>query len=649
MKKVFYLILGLFLFIPSIVFASTTYNEGIDLTKTYIYGFQDYSRYIKLTGELPFEINSSNRPVINSSFVSGGFLNEKEYLMSIRDSASWLAPGIGYWLIGNKILDVRITTINNPVAVSGVRITEFVKHDAKVKGSGTKTNPWYFTDGYIVKVGSSDQTMGTVTGGCEHVPEGGSCTFTLSYDEKQGMNYDNCKKIVESKGSTLSKSGNRITISNVRSDINCFIDFGGNACLRVAFDNDGGSGGMTGKVIYYKYGYGWFNDSLCLSKVTNVSVPTKAGNRFLGYYINTLLTINENSKIAAGIKENITTNVTAKANWEPCGPGKHLNSSTNRCVPCELNKYSTGPANVSCTDCPTGYTTASTGSSAKSHCKITCGQDKFVKEKDKQCVSCSAGYHHDGDHTVSAGSLSPVCEGNTYYVHYNGNGNTGGSTANTSHIYGTPSNLRANGFTKTGYTFKGWATSSNGGVAYANQASVSTLTTTRNGTYELYAVWKDETPPVCTVTKSNIGTQNGVTFTVSCSDSGSGCPASSSFTRTGVKSTPTYVIYDNAGNSTTCKMPNGSNIYVRSYSCNPYSCNPYSCNPYSCDCWDYWYECGSYACGQTCGNPMCGNDMGCCWQYGDVYTTYCPSYCHEQGCNTCWNTCWDTCYNTCYD
>lgn len=78
---------------------------------------------------------------------------------------------------------------------------------------------------------------------------------------------------------------------------------------------------------------------------------------------------------------------------------------------------------------------------------------------------------------------------NTYTIVYNGNGNTGGSTASTSHTYDLAANLRTNGFTKTGYSFTGWATSPTGNVAYGNNASVINLTATHNATINLYAKW----------------------------------------------------------------------------------------------------------------------------------------------------------------
>jgi uncharacterized repeat protein (TIGR02543 family) len=87
-------------------------------------------------------------------------------------------------------------------------------------------------------------------------------------------------------------------------------------------------------------------------------------------------------------------------------------------------------------------------------------------------------------HTLYANWLA-----NTYTVTYDGNGSTGGATANSAHTYDTAKSLTANGFTRTGHTFAGWATSASGAVAYANSASVLNLTSTPGTTVTLYAKW----------------------------------------------------------------------------------------------------------------------------------------------------------------
>ena len=83
---------------------------------------------------------------------------------------------------------------------------------------------------------------------------------------------------------------------------------------------------------------------------------------------------------------------------------------------------------------------------------------------------------------------------NTYTVKYNGNGNTGGSTANSSHTYDQAKNLTKNGYKKTGYTFSKWTTKKDGsGTSYKDQKSVSNLTATNGGTVTLYAQWTANT------------------------------------------------------------------------------------------------------------------------------------------------------------
>jgi uncharacterized repeat protein (TIGR02543 family) len=81
----------------------------------------------------------------------------------------------------------------------------------------------------------------------------------------------------------------------------------------------------------------------------------------------------------------------------------------------------------------------------------------------------------------------------TYTLAYNANGG-GGTMPPDTHIYGIEKLLAANAFTRTGYTFDGWNTASNGeGTAYANSESVSNLSSTQSATITLYAQWRPKT------------------------------------------------------------------------------------------------------------------------------------------------------------
>ncbi len=97
---------------------------------------------------------------------------------------------------------------------------------------------------------------------------------------------------------------------------------------------------------------------------------------------------------------------------------------------------------------------------------------------------------------------------NSYKIVFDGNGSTGGSTAEKENVtYGSNATLTLNGFTKTDYVFVGWATSENGPVAYADGQTVKNLTTTPNGEVKLYAVWALQTAKVTgAVTSAEGGT-----------------------------------------------------------------------------------------------------------------------------------------------
>lgn len=80
---------------------------------------------------------------------------------------------------------------------------------------------------------------------------------------------------------------------------------------------------------------------------------------------------------------------------------------------------------------------------------------------------------------------------NNYKVRYNGNGATSGTMTDSSHVYGTAKVLTRNAYARTGYTFTGWNTKSDGkGTAYADGASVKNLTANKDGVVTLYAQWK---------------------------------------------------------------------------------------------------------------------------------------------------------------
>ena len=85
-------------------------------------------------------------------------------------------------------------------------------------------------------------------------------------------------------------------------------------------------------------------------------------------------------------------------------------------------------------------------------------------------------------------TLYAVWTANSYMVAFDDNGGSG-TMSDESFVYGATKALTANAFTRSGYTFAGWAKSANGTKVYNDKQAVSNLTTVNGGTANLYAVW----------------------------------------------------------------------------------------------------------------------------------------------------------------
>jgi uncharacterized repeat protein (TIGR02543 family) len=80
---------------------------------------------------------------------------------------------------------------------------------------------------------------------------------------------------------------------------------------------------------------------------------------------------------------------------------------------------------------------------------------------------------------------------NTFPISFDSNTATSGSMSNQTFTAGTAQGLTTNGFSKTGFTFAGWATSSGGSVVYTNTQSVTFYETAT-----VYAKWTADTVAV---------------------------------------------------------------------------------------------------------------------------------------------------------
>lgn len=112
--------------------------------------------------------------------------------------------------------------------------------------------------------------------------------------------------------------------------------------------------------------------------------------------------------------------------------------------------------------------------------------------------------------TNSTYTLYAVWDANKNTLVFDANGGSG-SMSNMTIATDITTKLTSNAFTRNGYTFKGWATSKNGSVAYTNGASYTMGT---NSSYTLYAVWQVNTYNITYVLNGGTNNTNSTTYTV---------------------------------------------------------------------------------------------------------------------------------------
>jgi len=211
------------------------------------------------------------------------------------------------------------------------------------------------------------------------------------------------------------------------------------------------------------------------SNVTLAS-PTRKGYSFGGWYLdssyqNRLTKISYAALTSAGRS---LGNITLYAKWTKVkytityvlNGGK--NNSANKTA-----YYVTTTTFTLKNPTRTGYTFAGWYSDAKFKTKVT----KITKG------------------TVGNKKLYAKWTVNKYTIKFNGYGATSGKMSSlTSRKYGTTYTLTKNKYKRTGYVFKGWATSKanakKGIVKYKNGAKVKNLSSKNGATITLYAVWK---------------------------------------------------------------------------------------------------------------------------------------------------------------
>lgn len=155
--------------------------------------------------------------------------------------------------------------------------------------------------------------------------------------------------------------------------------------------------------------------------------------------------------------------------------------------------------------------------------------------------------------TMSVSTSYTIPALTSYTIKYSANGGSGAPSSQTKY-YGKSLTLSSTKPSRTGYTFKGWATSASGSVAYASGASY-----TANASATLYAVWQANTYTVKynanggTGAPSNQTKTHGVTLTLSSTK-----PTRASENDDGVVTTYTFKGWATSSNATTVSYAAGA-------------------------------------------------------------------------------------------
>ena len=248
----------------------------------------------------------------------------------------------------------------------------------------------------------------------------------------------------------------------------------------ISFNQQSGSGGTTSL------------DVVLNTAVDNITVPTRTGYTFGGYYSSTggggTKFFNTDGTVVAGISGYTDSsgkwlyygNITLYAKWTENTYNIAFNSNGGSGSMTTLTgkKY-------------TESVTLSANAFTKTGYHFVCWEYKLlgvvISSHDNQAKV--TGLTSVNGATVT---LYAKWEANTYTIAYDANGGSGTMASQTATYDGDAVTLTTNSFTRESYLFKGWNTEAGGtGTSYKQGASVTNLTSENGATVTMYAVWEE--------------------------------------------------------------------------------------------------------------------------------------------------------------
>lgn len=325
-KKVLFLLVVLLF--PCMIYAydyETSYNNALGYMKTPSYK-KHYDRYVlidktSLIDKYTYQIVLNNKNN-NVSYLYDG---NKYWTSSASGNSAYVIPNLD-----TPVLKVQTTP--------GVRPVITVKNDTKVFGKGTKNSPWVFYQ--INKITIKSNVANRLSSTCNLVYTDESVILSSFSEQTQicintsGAKYisNTCEKYI-----TRESTGSVLTIKNTVRDLNCEVIFAKN--IKITFDKQGGTGGSDNIVATE------------ISTLPNISVPSKLGYEFEGYYLHNEKYYDSNGK---GTKLfNLSSDTTLTAKWKKshiiCSDINNRVSCSNLISSNPLISY-TGTCSYECTD-----------------------------------------------------------------------------------------------------------------------------------------------------------------------------------------------------------------------------------------------------------------------------------------------------------
>ena len=465
--------------------------SGIDLNAWTNYRIYTYGRtscggtYTHSEHFLYFNLYNNNKSTLRNYYFncinSGYGMQQEHYTASSWNTYISALRHAGY-VLGYAVVSSSDVTwaYNNLVnARNGLQVETHTAKARHVALIHTGSSSYVVTN---LATGETTEETLTYTGGntltAKNNPYAGYTLYgyKANWDDTVGSS----TYLADLPGITKTSSG---VITNYRSDGDKYYTFFYTPNLyTVTLNNNNATVAGTAN-IFCSYGNAFFKDANYTEKMystmNNISVPSRAGYIFDGYYdaqtggmrmINTsgFLTSNAITTAAA-------SNVTWYARWIPIvyTINYNGNGATGGGTASSSHTYDVPKALTTNGFTREGFTFAGWSYSMG-------GTPAFANGASVNNLTTINGEQIE---------LYAKWDINKYTIAYDGNGATGGATSPTLCTYNTNAAIADSGFTRTGYVFSGWSTEKDGKVTYKPGQTVKNLTEKNGETVILYAVW----------------------------------------------------------------------------------------------------------------------------------------------------------------